>query len=370
VDARPRIVLVGGDGGRSGVPSHIMHLCDVLGETADVTVISDRNRGGYDFAKTLPHIEVEGLATSLNPAAALRAKRGLTEALEQIKPDLVWAHARMSLPLARWATRGDRSRLMVTYHGIPHGMGHGAVKSTVSRAIETVSLAVADRHDVVFLTDEDRQVMAASLVGQRLHLLPNCSWLGDFSLPAGGQNGPRRLVMLTRDSVQKNLDLAARIFAALPLDFELQLYGMGTELPALRDRFTSILGPQTVRRVLFFGDTGDARAVLEGADGLLVTSRYEGLSISMIEAMEMGLPILSTSVGGVGLIRASHPLFGEIGSDLAASAATIDAVTTTYRSDPKAFSQAIHTAWEARFAPQTWAHKVKSLVDTVMQSRP
>ena len=155
--ARPRIVLVGGDGGRSGVPRHIGHLCDVLADSAALTVISDRDRGGYGFAKDFDHHEVEGLATSVNPLAAGRAGRRLAKDLAQIQPDLVWAHARMSLPLARWVMRkGGFGRLMVTYHGVPFGPGHGSLTSMISKGIESVSLRFAPPHDMVFLTEEDR----------------------------------------------------------------------------------------------------------------------------------------------------------------------------------------------------------------------
>ncbi len=369
--ARPKIVLIGGDGGRSGVPRHIGHLCDVLTGSADLTVISDRDRGGFDFAKRFDHHEVEGLATSLNPIAAGRAARHLAGVLAQVRPDLVWAHARMSLPLTRWAMRNQGlGRLMVTYHGVPFGPGHGWVKSAISKGIEAVSLRVAPPHDMVFLTEEDRAAMAGWTTGQSVHVLPNCSWLGVGAGVNGVRTGPKRLVMLTRDSGQKNLDLAARVFAVLPEDFTLDLYGMGTETEALRARFAAVMGPDSLRRVGFRGDTADVRGVLAQAEGLLVTSRYEGLSIAMIEAMEMGLPVFSTAVGGTALIRRMHPAFGAVTADLVQTAATIDALTTQYRADPVGWGSKIQAAWASHFAPDIWAQQVRDLVDGVLQRRP
>lgn len=367
--ARPKIALVGGDGGRSGVPRHISHLFDVLSDRADVTVISDLDRGGYGFAMDPAHVIVPGLATSLNPVAALRAGRGLARALRQIAPDLVWAHARMALPLSRWITRrGDLGRLMVTYHGLPFGSGHGAVKSLISKGIEETSLRISVPHDVVFLTEEDRAAMTGRLRNQRQHVLPNCSWLGGFQPPVL-RAGPRRLVMLTRDSAQKNLDLAARVFGALGPGFTLDIYGMGTDAPALQARFATILPPEVLARVLFGGDLDDVRAVLADADGLLVTSRYEGLSISMIEAMEMGLPLFSTPVGGTALLSTLNPLFGALGADLTEGAAVIDQITQTYRADPAGWAMRIHDAWASKFAPPLWAAAVHDLVDQVLGGR-
>ena len=366
----PKLVLVGGDGGRSGVPRHIEHLCHALAERAEISVLSDKDRGGYAFANSLRHVVVPGLATSLNPVSAIRAHAGLLAALSEIRPDLVWAHARMSLPLCRWALRsGNLGRLMVTYHGLPFGPGHGPLKSSVSRVIEAASLRVSDRHDAVFLTSEDRTAMEPSLRGHRLHLLPNSSRLGGFNAGRPMKAGDRTLVMLTRDSSQKNLDLAARVFRALPDGFKLSLYGMGTESDALKRRFSDILGG-AIHRVMFHGDTADVRPALASADGLLVTSRYEGLSISMIEAMEAGLPIFSTPVGGTKMIQQIHPLFGTITDDLSETARTIDRMTATFHQSPEIWREKIHAAWRGTFSPELWTKKVRDLVDDVLNGRP
>ena len=42
--------------------------------------------------------------------------------------------------------------------------------------------------------------------------------------------------------------------------------------------------------------------ILGGVDGLLITSEYEGLPIAMLEALLVGLPVLSTDVGDISLI--------------------------------------------------------------------
>lgn len=46
----------------------------------------------------------------------------------------------------------------------------------------------------------------------------------------------------------------------------------------------------------FRSDVGD---LLLGADVFLMTSRYEGISIAMLEAMRAGLPVIATRVGGI-----------------------------------------------------------------------
>jgi glycosyltransferase involved in cell wall biosynthesis len=256
---------------------------------------------------------------------------------------------------------------MVTYHGLPFGAGHGLAKSLLSKGVEAASLRIATPHDVVFLTDEDRITMTPWVAEHRLHVFPNCSWLGGFEARAGLEPESRHLVMITRDSGQKNLDLAAKIFAQLPEDFRLSLFGMGTDSPALRSRFAAIMAAGALRRVQFCGETADVRGALQGATGLLVSSRYEGLSISMIEAMEMGLPVFSTPVGGTALIGRVHPTFGLLSDDARSSAVVIDQMTAAHILSPVENAERIHAAWAENFAPEAWTRRVRDLVDRVLE---
>ncbi len=368
----PHLVLLGGDGGRSGVPRYLAQLTRALLPVARITVMSDEDRGGYGFAARLgvPHVAVPGLATSGNPAAVQRTARALRRALEAAKPDYVWANARMSVPLARlWAQRNARqsgsARLIVTHHGLPFGPGFGRTTSTVSRAVEIGFLRRGPQQDIVFLTEEDRAAFPAKpLMAHRAHVLGNCSDLGGF-VPQAAGHGPRRLVMLSRDARQKNLDAAARVFAQVPGDMRLDLWGMGTDSADLRARFAAILPPEALARVGFCGMIADVRPILAAADMLLATSRYEGLSISMIEAMEFGLPIATTQVGGVALLAQHHPLLAVIDpatpAGCAAAAARIDQMTAAFRQDRAGQGAAIHAAWAGVFAPEAWEAQARAL---------
>jgi len=52
-------------------------------------------------------------------------------------------------------------------------------------------------------------------------------------------------------------------------------------------------------RVTLMGFRSDVGDLLAASDAFLLTSRYEGISVALLEAMRAGLPVIATRVGGV-----------------------------------------------------------------------
>src|SRR5581483_5034739 len=53
------------------------------------------------------------------------------------------------------------------------------------------------------------------------------------------------------------------------------------------------------KRTTFFGTVSDPLELLAKSQLLVLTSRYEGLPMSILEGMSLGLPSIATDVGGV-----------------------------------------------------------------------
>lgn len=76
----------------------------------------------------------------------------------------------------------------------------------------------------------------------------------------------------------------------------LVIVGDGPERPAIED---FVREHRLADRVTLPGFRDDIAALLPEADVLLLTSRYEGISIALLEAMRAGLPAIGTAVGGI-----------------------------------------------------------------------
>jgi glycosyltransferase involved in cell wall biosynthesis len=103
--------------------------------------------------------------------------------------------------------------------------------------------------------------------------------------------------MVARFSPQKDHFLLLRALAGLRgLPWELCLVGGGEREEAVRREALRLgLGG----RVRFFGERRDVPEILAGAHVFVLASRWEGLPLTVLEAMRAGLPVVAADVGGV-----------------------------------------------------------------------
>ncbi|MEO1493921.1 MAG: glycosyltransferase family 4 protein [Pseudomonadota bacterium] len=373
--SEPHILLLGGDGAPSGVPRHITDLVRALRGRARITVLSEADRGGYAALGGLgaAHVPLPGLSSRFDPRHWRAGRAALAACLAAHPADLVWAHARMPVIMLRqlilsggW-TPPARTRLALTYHGLPFGRGHRPGTGPLARRLERRLLGACPPLDLVFLTAAQQQrmqaAMGAALAPHRCHVLANASHLGPPDTPVSEPVSPpgRHLIMTGRAGWQKNYAAALRLMRLLPGDVTLTLCGAGTDHTRFAARVRQLAGPAATR-VRCMGPVRDVRPLLAQADGYMLTSRYEGLPIGALEASEYGLPLILADFDGAAALTEDHPMALRLTGTLPAQARAIDALLSRYVADRAAQSAAIRAFWVTRYAPDRFAAAVRALV--------
>lgn len=111
-------------------------------------------------------------------------------------------------------------------------------------------------------------------------------------------NKRKEIVSVTRLEAQKNVPMLIKAFAKFHkthLDYRLTIYGKGGERGDL-EKLISSMGLTEV--VSLPGCRQDVHNVIVGASMFAMASNFEGMSNSLIEAMCLGLPCVSTKVSG------------------------------------------------------------------------
>ncbi|MBR9804150.1 glycosyltransferase [bacterium] len=104
-----------------------------------------------------------------------------------------------------------------------------------------------------------------------------------------------RVARLSPEKDFPTLLQATRLVVDRNPDFRLTIVGGGQERQKLTD-LTSQL--QLTEQVTFLGERRDVPDLLRDASMFVSSTSTEGISLTLLEAMAVGLPIITTSVGG------------------------------------------------------------------------
>lgn len=267
-------------------------------------------------------VETMGLAVPTRAAAFPLAFLRLLLLCRRERPDIVHSHAEAA-DLA--------GRLVCALLGLKHVVtAHSEYRWHWRRGI-----GMALERSMAFLTSQYFAVSSGvavmlreelSIPGGKVRMIPNwapraCRRTTEVPIP---RRGTFTLLNVARLHVQKNQELLLTAFREVRKRFPdvvLWIAGTGPEEARLRS-----LAPDGV---MFLGHRDDVPALLRAADLFVLSSSWEGMPLSVLEAMREGLPVISTGVAGIADII-SH---GESG-------------LVVPRGDAAALSEAILHCWE------------------------
>jgi glycosyltransferase involved in cell wall biosynthesis len=226
--------------------------------------------------------------------------------LKRLSPALlhlhhVWPASDRYLPSL--AEAAGVPRLVLTEHivGQPHSPGQKLLKRR--------ELARADAVTAVCGAVAESLVHDYGVPRDRVRVVPNGADLPD---EAAEQPAARRMraalgasairplwVCAARLEEQKGHALLLEALAELRrrgLDFVVALAGEGSQRESLERRVAGLGLSDCVR---FLGMVEEIGPLLAAADGVVMPSRWEGLPLTLLEALARGRPVVASAVGGI-----------------------------------------------------------------------
>lgn len=154
------------------------------------------------------------------------------------------------------------------------------------------------RAEKIVLQTEDMKNYFPQKWKRKMVVIPN-PVSDDMPFPYEGVRS-KKVVTVARLQPQKNQKLLISAFAGFLKDYpdyELHLFGIGELEQALKEQAEKL---NIADKVIFRGFSSKVREEILDSAMFVLTSDYEGISNSMIEALAMGIPVISTDcpVGG------------------------------------------------------------------------
>lgn len=289
---------------------------EVIGVCAEGPLLDDVRAEGFRV-RTVP------FARSVSPWAHWAALRALITLIRAERPDLVHAHTPISGFLARVAARaaGVR-RVAYTCHGLLYKQEGSAARRASAFLMEWLGGRLTD----VFLTVSATEAAEA----RRLRISRRAVAVGNGRDPAVFRPDPaararlraalgtpaERVVVLAVSRLVRTKGYA-ELAAAMRAVAEAELWVVGERLASdPGDDVVALLeGAGLGARLKRLGYRADVAAVMAAADIFTLPSYFEGLPMSVMEAMLSGLPVVASDIPGpreqvvegvTGLLVAAH----------------------------------------------------------------
>ena len=271
---------------------------EVIGVSADGPLLDIARADGFRIAP-IP------FARNLSPPAQWRAFRALVALMRAERPDIVHAHMPISGFLARLAARVTGvPRVAYTCHGFLFNQPSPWPRRAISFLLEWLGGRLTD----VYMTVSTEEAGDA----RHLHIARHATAIGNGRDPARYRPDPEararlraelgvpedRVVVVAVSRLVRHKGYPELLAAMREGDAE--LWVVGERLASdhgedLEPHFTAAALHVHLRRL---GYREDVSAILAAADIFALPSHFEGLPMSVIEAMLTGLPVIATDISG------------------------------------------------------------------------
>jgi Glycosyltransferase len=218
----------------------------------------------------------------------------LAKVLSEWKPDII--HAHLEYRYAWLYSLRNKKVIIETIHSQPY-----RIKSILNSFLYSLLRRRGLVYPVVVTqsnADEFRKLFHES--EKKITIIPNPIDCKKFAVPNRKYAAKTiNFVFVARFEKIKNHDMLLKAFSLAEKKVPnicLKLVGDGT-LIEKEKQFVRQLGIES--KIIFMGQRSDIAEILRESDVCVISSKSESFSLSLVEAMASGLPVIATAVGGM-----------------------------------------------------------------------
>ena len=302
---------------RGGSSDMVIALCERLDpDRFDVTLVSGPAADPIEEPASLAArlgvavIECPHLGREIRPKADLKALRHLRSLLENIQPDVVHAHTSKAGALGRMAAKLAGVPAVYSPHGHLFYGYYGKLGTALVVLAERI-LAALGPQKIAVLTDNSRTEHLTRGIGRfdEFVTIPSGIDLTRFARDDAARDAARRELGIAREQFAvgwvgrfvevKGPDIFVEACGLIAKELPGAVFVLAGDGPLRSEAEDLAVKLGLADRCRFLGRRGDVPAVLNACDVCVLSSRNEGLGLSVVEAMACGTPVVATDVGGV-----------------------------------------------------------------------
>jgi glycosyltransferase involved in cell wall biosynthesis len=254
------------------------------------------------------------LKNSYNLFLGISAMKEIKKAVEEFNPDIVHCHSSAAGFWTRLALRSDsrevlqriekKPRVIFTAHGWGFTEGTPFLRKNLILLAEKVASRFCSK--IICVSEYDRQSALKNKIApaEKLVTIHNGVELENFNsqISISKESVKLKIVFVGRLTKPKDPKILIRAFGELPSEIrtksEVLIVGEGNKSKEVEN---FIKEQRLVGKVRLLGRLAREKVfeVLRKSDIFVLTSDWEGLPYTILEAMTCGLPVIASNVGGI-----------------------------------------------------------------------
>jgi len=283
-----------------GAQVHVKHLSMYLKKSghevtllsgSETPIFSELQQSGVIYRK-VPH-----LIRDIRVLKDIKALMEMRRILKEIQPDLLAVHSSKAGLLGRLAGWSLGIPTIFTAHGWAFTEGVPHKKRIFYSLLEKIAGIVSA--GIITVSNYDCQLAIQNKIisPEKIKVIHN-GVLDITKLKQVSQNKKQiQLIMIARFAEPKNHQVLVEVLSRLDTqDWNIRFVGEG---PLKKEIELEVKEKNLSNKVIFLGNRDDIPEMLACSQIFILTSDWEGLPLSIIEAMRSGLPVIASNVGGV-----------------------------------------------------------------------
>lgn len=283
-----------------GAQAHVFELIkDQINRGNEVSLVIGEKGDLFNRVAELEQVQLiyfPYLQRSLNLRLDVQAIFKLHRLIKKISPDILHLHSSKAGAIGRLAARGLFCKVIFTVHGWAFTEGVSKARSFVYRDIEKILANYTDKIICVSQYDLNLAVKMKVVNLKKAIVILNGAEETSY-VESNSSNNKMTLTMVARFDTQKNQELLIKSVESIKSNpFIIQFVGEG---PTKKNCEQLVHQLDLSNNFKFLGFRKDVQKILDGSDAFILITNYEGLPISIIEALREGLPVIASDVGGI-----------------------------------------------------------------------
>lgn len=287
-------------GGVKTFVAHILENANV--DKFNFVVIAPENKIFRDFCKdnNVPYYAVN-LLRGLNPFKAVLALRQILKVIRLEKPDLIHAHSAKGGFLGRLAAKIKNIKVIYTPHAFSY-LPFTGVKRVAFFLLELLAKRWTTYLLAISYSEANRAIYELGFKKSTVKVVLNSIPVNNY--PENRRNKTKiKIRMIGRLTSQKNHELFLEIAGKLIPKYsnlEFAILGAGIHDDLFPEIHAYLNNNNLTDKVSIerWGNSATSERFLAETDIYIMTSVFEGLPFSLLEAMSLGIPCVVTKVDG------------------------------------------------------------------------